>query len=315
LSVVFGAAAVLVVRNTLGAESLTFSTSEIVSFLFGIALSSASIVLAIAAISLGKGSERVMIRRSDESIRIQNEVFSRTVEALARIESSTGVTEKRIEDIISGRAGAISDRIAEQVLNERGLQPKSREELEREIRESLVSAIASPPPSEPSEKLLAARRKRETEQEADRKRYVDYKDAVLLTVANLPGIQARKIGDGRMSGGGADLVDGIFTYKTTTFSVSTFATDTDWLSDSKTSAAFKGYIRSLAAEIAKNVFTMSFVVLDRDTDDEAHVHTMLDDLRGIAKADLASRVIVASGRRDHVVEVIKRHLESIAPAT
>src|ERR1044071_904340 len=71
-------------QNLLQSETITFSTTSLISFLFGIALSAASTILAIAAISLGKASERVMIERSDASIRLQNEVFLKTTQALAR---------------------------------------------------------------------------------------------------------------------------------------------------------------------------------------------------------------------------------------
>ncbi len=60
------------VQNVKAGESLQFSTLSLIGFLFSIILGSASTVLAIAAIILGKTSEQVMIQRSDESIRLQN---------------------------------------------------------------------------------------------------------------------------------------------------------------------------------------------------------------------------------------------------
>src|SRR6266851_9041264 len=71
----------LVYKNAQASETISFSTASLITFLFGIALSAASIVLAVAAITLGKASEQAMIRRSDESIRLQNEVFIKTTEA------------------------------------------------------------------------------------------------------------------------------------------------------------------------------------------------------------------------------------------
>src|SRR5581483_10511264 len=88
ISFLVGVVAALLVKNALSSEQITFSTPSLLGFLFGVALSAASIVLAIAAIALGKISEHSIIRRSDESIRLQNEVFVRTTDALARIESS-----------------------------------------------------------------------------------------------------------------------------------------------------------------------------------------------------------------------------------
>ena len=95
------------VRNILKKESIIFSTISLITFSIGIILSGASIVLAITAIMLGKISENAMIQRSDESIKLQTDVFVKTIEALQAIKASTGVTQKRIEDIISGRVGDI----------------------------------------------------------------------------------------------------------------------------------------------------------------------------------------------------------------
>jgi len=102
----------LLISNSQSASTTSFSTTELIGFVMSVILSGASIVLAISAIALGRSSERAVIDRSDESIRLQNEVFVRTNEALQRIEASTGVTEKRIEDIITGRVGDISQKIA-----------------------------------------------------------------------------------------------------------------------------------------------------------------------------------------------------------
>lgn len=107
---VVGVVVTLIFQNAIKIESITFSTVSLVSFLFSVVLAGASIFLAITAIALGKASEQAMIHRSDESIRLQNQIFTKTTDALARIESSTGVTERRVEDIISGRIGNISQR-------------------------------------------------------------------------------------------------------------------------------------------------------------------------------------------------------------
>lgn len=92
---VLGLATHLLARNFFSGQSLTFSTPELINFVLSVLLSGASIFLAITAIALGRFSEQAIINRSDESIRLQNEVFQKTTEALQRIESSTGVTEKR----------------------------------------------------------------------------------------------------------------------------------------------------------------------------------------------------------------------------
>ena len=91
----------LLLSNTQTGNPTTFTTTELIGFVLSVILSGASIVLALSAIALGKISEQSVLR-SDESIRLQNEVFVKTTEALQRIEASSGGIEKRIEDIISG---------------------------------------------------------------------------------------------------------------------------------------------------------------------------------------------------------------------
>src|SRR5688500_15880344 len=54
IAVATGVVLLLAFQNAVGKEVVTFSTSSLISFLFGIALSAASTILAVAAISLGK---------------------------------------------------------------------------------------------------------------------------------------------------------------------------------------------------------------------------------------------------------------------
>ena len=138
----FGIIATLLFINSEESNTTQFSTTELIIFSLTIILAGASIVLAIAAIALGKSSEQAVIQRSDESIRLQNEVFQKTTDALQRIESSTGVTEKRIEDIISGRVGDLSHKIVEIATEKQKEQaPLSAEEVEKMIRKNLSQSL------------------------------------------------------------------------------------------------------------------------------------------------------------------------------
>lgn len=196
--VLLGAALAEIIRNIAGAENVSFSTPELVGFVLSVVLSAASIVLAIAAIWLGKISELSMIRRSDESIRLQNEVFIRTTEALKRIESSTGVTEKRIEDIISGRAGDLSHKIAE--LTSKGIGLSSdRESLEKEIKRIIEGTK-----SHKSDEEEAKTRSKIMERH---ERYKQFHQSVLTAFANKPNLVAKKMGDGKFEGEDLDLFD------------------------------------------------------------------------------------------------------------
>ena len=98
-----GAVVTLLIQNALGTEKFTFGTVDLLNFMFGVSLAGASTLLAVVAIGLAKSGEQTMIDRSDKSIQLQNQVFQQTIGALSSIQTSTGTTEKRIEDIIAGR--------------------------------------------------------------------------------------------------------------------------------------------------------------------------------------------------------------------
>lgn len=114
IAFVFGMISVFLMQNFFTKEIISFNTFGLIGFVISIMLGGASVVLAINAIHLGKQSEELMIERSEKSIELQNEVYIRTTEALKKIESSTGVTEKRIEDIISGRVGDLANRLVQE---------------------------------------------------------------------------------------------------------------------------------------------------------------------------------------------------------
>src|SRR2546421_1337070 len=74
--------------NFLSKQQITISTSALVSFVFTVALGAGSLILAILSISLSRQAEDALIRRSDEGIRLQNEVYLRTSEVLGTIQAS-----------------------------------------------------------------------------------------------------------------------------------------------------------------------------------------------------------------------------------
>lgn len=210
----------LLISNSQGTTQSNFTTTELIGFVLSVVLSGASIVLAISAISLGKLSEQSVIERSDESIRLQNEVFVKTTEALLRIESSTGVTEKRIEDIISGRVGDISHQVAEIASRHSKQNPKATKELEESIRASLLKEVKSESPEEREQRRLRrleAKEKREILEE----KYQIAHDAILLGVGNDEAIRINKMGHGNIDEDGVDF-DGLFEKGSNTFAVSTF---------------------------------------------------------------------------------------------
>ena len=208
----------LLFRNASISTPTTFSTTQLIGFVLTVILSGASIVLAISAISLGKSSEQSVIQRSDESIRLQNEVFQKTITALQRIESSTGVTEKRIEDIISGRAGDLSQKIAKIATEKQKEQDSlSPQDIEKMIKRSLYDSLRQ----EGIVSTHAGRNEehRREEEEAERtkqqknEQYHAQSVRFLQALSSCDNLKAMKMGRGSLESSGDDFFDGIYLRK------------------------------------------------------------------------------------------------------
>ncbi|NKB57934.1 MAG: hypothetical protein GKS00_16545 [Alphaproteobacteria bacterium] len=250
LAFIFGLTTALLFENTKTDVQTNFTTTELIGFVLSVIVSGASIVLAISAISLGRSSEQSVIKRSDESIRLQNEVFTKTTEALQRIEASTGVTEKRIEDIISGRVGDISHSIAELASGKRKgaiLDPK---ELEKEISQSIMRGVREN--IDPSEKERRIQKRKE-----DESRYEDFHQAVLLGFSNREGVKAQKMDHGHSLGSGDDLFDGIFTLNEKKVGISAFEKGA-----SKNAGRITGYVHRVAKYVLEKAIQHCILVFD-----------------------------------------------------
>jgi hypothetical protein len=278
VSLLVGAVATLITVKVTNVSTETFTASELITFIFGAVLSAASIVLAISAISLGRLSEQAMIERSDESIKLQNEIYAMTTDALGRIESSTGVTEKRIEDIISGRAGAISDRIVDRLIEDRSVRTRSRKKLERNVRESLLQGLQKTEFEIPATK--------------EEKEFDAFVKRVLQFFASLPQVTARKLGEGDMSGEGEALVDGVFEIDKQRLAVTVLTTheainplDRDEMI---------AYLADLTKGVLDGIFDKVFVVFDdvlrKGSDHERAIETF----RSMFKDDLISKYAFVS---------------------
>jgi hypothetical protein len=300
---IIGIVVALLFVNLTKSEKITFSTTGLVSFLFSIALAGASIVLAITAISLSKASERAMIDRSDESIRLQNEVFIKTTDALQRIESSTGVTEKRIEDIISGRAGDISQKVVEHALDEKLITNRSRQLLEAEIKQSLLSQFSELKSKESQE---AIREKQKKRVEA-RKNYAEFKDAILLGIANSKTVKLERIGDGSFFASSDALVDGVFITNGIRFGVSTFATNV--YVKPELIYEFSSYISKLAYEISKGTFARVFMAFDCDPSKDDAFKKQLLDTKALVRQDIIDKLIIVSGSAQDIIKQILGKIE------
>jgi hypothetical protein len=211
LAYLLGLATHLMAKNFFSGQTLTFSTPELINFVLSVLLSGASIFLAIAAIALGRFSEQAIVQRSDESIRLQNEVFQKTTDALQRIESSTGVTEKRIEDIISGRVGDLSQKIARiatetQDTQGKDVEPAIRKALYETLREEGILPRRTDPTMASVDTILRSR----TEDEESKDKYNRMSTAFMQALSLREDLKAVKMSRGTVGKAGDDMYDGIY---------------------------------------------------------------------------------------------------------
>jgi len=288
----------------------SFSASGLITLIFGIALSAAAIVLAVVAISLGKASEQAMIERSDDSIRLQNEVFVRTTDALQRIESSTGVTEKRIEDIISGRVGAISERIVDRLVDDRGIRTKSRKDIEKEVRESVLQGVSRTTiePFERRSDELSAKR------DEARTRYDDFNNTILLVATNIPDVETVKIGRGLFDTQGFDLADGVFEKGNQIVAVCTFSSD-ELLEDKYWGdGAFQRFLLTMGKEIFASTFTKVLLVFEPALKTESKFVGAFEEFKKIVRPEITSAFLLMSGESEDVKKSLIEFFQSISGA-
>lgn len=310
ISLVSGSLFTLLVMKIFSISSESFTSSELISFLFGIALSAASTVLAIVAISLGKSSEQAMMDRSDESIKIQNEVFVKTIEALQRIESSTGVTEKRIEDIISGRAGAISDKIAEKLIEDRGIKSKNKAAIRKDVQQSIFEGLSSQESEikDLKREELVRKLKEESEKRSNAEQeYQKFHNEVLLGLANSKKMKTIKIGDGAFDETGDNLFDGVFEVKAKRVAVSTFTVNKE-ISDQFD--GFYEFLSDVARELSQNSYQKVYLVFNDQLTQGDQFYSSIEKFRSLIKDDIAKSIIDLQGAPEDVVHKMISDIET-----
>lgn len=290
-----------------GADETKFSALELIGFVLSVVLSGASIVLAISAIGLGKFSEQAIIKRSDDSIRLQNEVFAKTIEALQRIESSTGVTEKRIEDIISGRVGDLSQRIAEIATEGSQGSRISKEELQREIKESIMNSLTEEKlgvrgPGEGRDSARDAERERIAAKAAERRKaeqaYQEFHGRVLKGFANQKNTTfVSPPGHGNLDLEGVEFFDSVFLSDGRKIGVLTFRDNTE---DKVITSTVFACVRELRA----GTVDKAYIVMDQPP---SEVENMAKESILALSNDISEKIIflVCRGDVDKVVSELR----------
>ena len=293
ITFVLGITTTLLTENYLLAEKIQFDTLGLIGFVFSIIFGGASIVLAITAINLGKISEQLMIERSQKSIELQNEVYIKTTEALKRIESSTGVTEKRIEDIISGRVGDLANRLVDDQI----VPGRNKEQLEKELRRTLSKELT------PEEMKREEEKKRQKDEA--RKRYHKFKDDVLLSITNLPNVKALKIGDGTFKAKGTDLIDGLFEINNLKVGICNFFSDESYIEIFGTEIDV--LLNNLAVELSNKTFDKVYLVFNEESKLTEKYSIEIEKVKKLLKDEIADNIVLFAGSPDKISESIEKY--------
>ena len=265
------------------ATSLT--PMELLGFFVSVLIGGASIVLAIVAISLGKMSETALTDRGDEHLRLQTEIYTKTTEALQKIASSTDVTEKRIEDMISGRVSDISHDLARSFPGSR----KSPDDMEREIRQSIMGSIRR----KESEEQRREEKKKEKEQE---EAYQTAHKQALLAFANKQHTKVSKLEHGSPDDEGEGLFDALYIRKNEKIALSTFRPGS---SDTVPRLFIINALSELQSESINSLVVLLF------TDDETeNKSVVIDKVLGVVPDDLSDRVQIVVSPLETVEETI-----------
>jgi hypothetical protein len=207
VTLALGIVAGLLLQNTLTTHQVTLSGPGLISFVFTVALGAASVILAIITMVLSSHADAALTRRSDEGIRLQTDAFVRTNEVLSKIQASTGVTEKRIEDIISGRTNIIAQEVVEKSLRgSRDVMGEPVEKLKDELAASLKSELRSLLVSEPGAaqlRLELMQKRQQTAAEINREWKI-FRTAVVTALRQQAGFRLVSEAEGNL---GADELE------------------------------------------------------------------------------------------------------------
>lgn len=274
--------------NILEKEIIEFSTLGLIGFALSIIFGSSSIVLAISAIHLGRLSEEAIIKRSDESIEIQNKVSQKTIEVLGRIESSTGVTEKRIEDIIAGRVSHAADNISSKKIHD-------RKNIEKELRKTFAKKL-TPEEKDKMEKTMK-------EREDAGKRYDKIHESILLALSNESKIKTIKLSEhGSFIKDGIKLFDGVFDVNNSKIGISIFSDETIlediFILDSN------NFLTKVTQEIEKGTVKHFFYLSNKDSSTSEKLKEELKNATKILKSDLQNKIHIETGDNSTLINRI-----------
>lgn len=309
----------------------TISITGLLSFLLMLGLSVAAIVLSIAAISLSRSTERTLAQKSEEMSAMQNAMVAQTVAAIERMESSVRRIGEEMADTLYDNFEMLAEDIQESLPSRDVLRADVTDAVERSMADAMIvveqqeeepvqieeeaAVVKEEPVAEPEPEVAAEEEvpvalipepeppapepepvTDEIREKADKK-YGEFKDIVLLGVANYPGVIARKIGEGHYRTDGDELVDGVFVIQNEKVAVCTFCTS-DAIVDrfmGESGDSFNGFLRSLFNELKSGHFTRVFMVFDGQLTNTSLYATALNGLSGRIDTETFSRFELFEG--------------------
>lgn len=316
VSAVFGAlVTILVLRATQGGVE-TISTQGLLSFFLTTCLSVVAIVLAAAAISISRAAERTISQKTAEMNTMQV--------SIERVESSVLRIGEELADSIYDNFEMLSEELLESLRSHDMLrsdatgiteqapanavvaveQQGNQARTEVRIEEEPVPVTPAPAASDPVTD--------EMREKADKK-YSEFKDIVLLGVANYPGVISRKIGEGHYRTEGDELVDGVFVIQNEKVAVCTFCIN-DAIVDrfiGETGDSFNSFLRSLFNAIKRGHFTRVFLVFDGPLTNTSLYAIALNGLSGRIDAEIFSRYELFEGTPDIVIPELTERVSQL----
>lgn len=333
-SAILGATAAFSILRAMQGGVETISTTGLLSFLLMLGLSVSAIVLAIVAIALSRAAERSIAQKSEEMSALQTTMVAQTVAAIERMEASVRHLGEELADTIYDNFEMMSEEIRESLPSRDVLRADVTEAVERSLAEAMVvfeqqeepqvvseepavpeeTAAAEEVPvveSEPEEPVAVLPEPEppapepvtdEMREKADKK-YGEFKDIVLLGIANYPGVIARKIGEGQYRTEGDELVDGAFVIQNEKVAVCTFCTSPAIMDRfmGETGDSFNGFLKSLFTELKRSHFTRVFMVFDGQLTNTSAYAQALNALSGRIDAETFARFELFEGTPDVVI--------------
>lgn len=304
----------LFLQNFLAKQDITLTTQQLILLVFTVAVGAASVILAVVAIVISRKAEESLTRRSEEGIRLQNEVFLRTNEVLSKIQTSTGLTEKRLDDIITGRAGVIAQAALDKSLGmpepilTKEMAQKIKEDLARSIKEELVPLISSP--ASAIEQILSTKEAEQRTRDEVNAKWRDFRESVVARLRQFPDVTFVSEAEGNVgSEDSSTFWDAVVSINDKRVSLDVHTKDQLavavgvylWRTDNRERSR---YVRRLTWRIQQDELALTFVVFDEDVWQEEGTREVARLLDDFSERDSKARVVRLFGDPDSLAEQI-----------